>query len=105
MQNRVEVERVAMRIEYDPFMEIEKVMCVFPDDRANLGRLCYVVMWFDGNGKVWFEPYAECDYNYYLSLKPLKDMEMVNKCIKALEARYLTEAPARFKYVQKIVRR
>ena len=106
MQNKVEIERVAMRIEYDPFMEIEKVMCVFPDDRACFGRLCCLTMWFDGHGTAWFEPYMECDYNYYLSLKPLKDVEMIDRCIKALEARYSTkEAPAKFKFIRKITRR
>lgn len=99
--NKWEPERVCMRREYDPFMEIEKVMCVFPDDRANLGRLCYVVMWFDGHGTAWFESYGECDYYYYLSLKPLKDVEMVDKCIKALEDRY----GGKFKVVQKITRK
>ena len=106
MPDKIEVERVAMRREYDPFMEIEKVMCVFPDDRVNLGRLCYVVMWFDGHGTAWFEPYGECSYGYYLSTKPLHDMEMVDRCIKALEARYSTEAePVKFKFIQKITRR
>lgn len=99
--NKWEPERVVMRREYDPFMEIEKVLCVFPDDRANPGKLCYVVMWFDGHGTAWFEPYGECDYYYYLHLKPLKDVEMVEKCKAALEARY----GGKFKVVQKITRR
>lgn len=106
MSNKMEVERVAMRREYDPYMGIEKVLCIFPDDKANFGRLCYTVMWFDGNGTAWFEPYGECSYEYYLSTKPLKDLEMVDKCIKALETRYSTEAEqVKFKFVRKITRR
>lgn len=97
--NKWEPEHVVMRREYDPFMEIEKVLCVFPDDRANPGKLCYVVMWFDGHGTAWFEPYGECDYYYYLHLKPLKDMEMAEKCKKALEDRY----GGKFKVMQKIM--
>ena len=101
MPDKMEVERVVMRREYDPFMEIEKVMCIFPDDRANLGRLCYVIVWFDGHGTAWFEPYGECTYTYYLSLKPLKDVKMVEKCKAALEERY----GGKFKVVQKVTRK
>ena len=106
MPDKMEVERVIMRREYDPFMEIEKVMCVFPDDRATFGRLCCQTMWFDGNGKAWFESCCECDYSYYLSLKPLRDVELITKCIEALEARYSEEDwPVKFKYVQRIIYR
>lgn len=97
--NKWKPERVVFRIEHDPYMEIDKVLAVFPDDEANRGRICFVPMWFDGHGTAWFDPYGEMAIQYYWSTKPLKDMEMAEKCKKALEDRYGGE----FRVMQKIM--
>lgn len=89
MRNKLEVERVAFRLERDSYMEIDKVLACFPDERANFGRLACISMWFDGNGTAWFDTFDECDLGYYRdNTKPLKDVEMATRCVKALETRY-----------------
>lgn len=97
--NKWKPERVIFRIEHDPYMKIDKVLAVFPDDEANPGRVGCVPMWFDGNGTAWFDNYCESTIQYYWSTKPLKDKELAEKCKNALEARY----GGQFRVMQKIM--
>lgn len=100
MQNKVKVERVAFRLERDSYMEIDKVLACFPDERANFGRLACISMWFDENDTAWFDTFDECDLCYYRdNTRLLKDMEMANKCLKALEIRY----DQKFRIVKRIM--
>ena len=81
-------ERVAFRLEFDPYMKVDKVLACFPDEETNPGRLACLSMWFDGNGNVWFEPWGDCVITYYWECKPLKDVDLAQKCKEALETRY-----------------
>lgn len=99
MSNKMETSRVIFRKEYDPYMEIDKVLAVFPDDEANAGRVVCVPMWFDGNGKCWFESCCECTLTYYWSTKPLKDADLAERCKVALETRY----GEKYRVMQKIM--
>lgn len=38
-------EKVIFRRRFDPYMNIMTYMCIFPDDPANPGRICYVDIW------------------------------------------------------------
>ena len=92
-------ERIVLRLEYDPYMEMEKIMVCYPEEEALFGRLCCQAMWFDGNGTAWFEACDECDIEYYWKTKPLKDKVLADKCKNALEARY----EQKFRVMQKIM--
>ena len=95
----MELERVIFRREYDTYMKMWKVLCVFPDSEANPGRIECQSMYFDGHGTAWFEPFTECTIPYYWSTKPLKDKELAEKCKAELETRY----DCKFRVMQKIM--
>ena len=81
-------ERLILRTEYDPFREAGNVLACFPDDEVNPGRIAAVPMYFRFD-MVWFEPFTEVNMDYYYrSTKPLKDVELAERCKKALEKRY-----------------
>ena len=101
MRNKVEVERLILRTEYDPYLEMETILACFPDDPANPGRIAAVPMRFM-HDMVFFDCYTEVNMDYYYeSAKPLKDEMLAEKCKMELEKRY----SATFKIVQKIMRR
>lgn len=58
------MERVVFRRDYDPYMEMEKYLAVFPDDPHNVGKLAFVAFYFNGDRAV-FEPYGEMCFDYY----------------------------------------
>ena len=95
-------EAIILRREYDPYMEMEKVLVIYPEESALFGRLCCQGMYFDGNGIAWFESTDECSWGYYYKhTKPLRDAELIEKCKEALEERYEQE----FRVMQKIMGR
>lgn len=95
------MEKIILRIERDPYMKINKVLVLFPEDEAWRGRICCQPMWIDGYGIAHYECYDECDYTYYLTqTKPLKDENYALRIKAALEERYGEE----FKLVQKVGR-
>ncbi len=58
-------ERVVFRKDKDPYMNIEKILAVFPDDDRRIGTVAYVPFYFDGYGRAVFEPYGEMALSYY----------------------------------------
>ena len=103
MSNKMEVERVIFRREWNEYLEAETLLAVFPDDDALPGRVGCVPFYFMDDGSViWYEPYNEMVMEYYYAdTKPVKDMKVVERCLRALAGRYGGE----FKAVQKIMRR
>lgn len=92
MKKEIKSERVIFRLEYDPYMEMEKVMACFPDDETLFGRIGSITMWFDSYDEAVFESYDEADLGYYYDkTKPLKDKALAEKCKDALEARFETK--------------
>lgn len=84
-------ERLILRVDYDPYREAETILACFPDDEANLGRICAVPMYFRFD-RAWFEPFTEISLDYYYgSTKPLKDAELAERCKVELEKRYSVE--------------
>ena len=101
MRNKVEAERLILRTEYNPDLEMETLLACFPDDPANAGRIAAVPMYFKFD-LVFFDCYTEVNMNYYYgNTRPLKDEVLAEKCRMELEKRY----NAKFKIVQKIMRR
>lgn len=109
MSNKMEMERVIFRRCYDPYMKMEMILAVFPDDEANPGRLVFLPMYFNGN-ETRFECTNEMTYWYYLEdTKPLKDKELAEKCKVELEQFYRNSSGGnytpKFRVMQKIMRR
>ena len=97
----MKAERVIFRTEWNEYLDKDTLLAVFPDDDANLGRICYVPFYFLGDETIWYEPYGEMavDY-YYRNTKPVKDAELIGKCIQALTVRY----GGKYQSMQKIIR-
>jgi len=80
-------ERVIFRKEKNPYVQsirctnrkdgepLEETLCnpeynflaLFPDDKANPGRVVCLPFFFDGHGTAHFEPYGEADWHYLLT--------------------------------------
>ena len=80
------MERVIFRKEHNPYVQsirctnqkrgesLEETLCnpeynylaLFPDDKANPGRVACIPFFFDGYGTAHFEPYCEADWAYIL---------------------------------------
>ena len=88
MRNKVEVERLILRTEYNPYLEMETLLACFPDDPANAGRIAAVPMYFNSSmDMAFFDCYTEVNMDYYYgNTKPLKDEVLAEKCRMELES-------------------
>ena len=103
----MKMERVCFRIEHDPYMDIDVILAVFPDDEANRGRFVFLPMWFNNYGQITFGCHDEMDIMYYWNCtKPLKDDKLAKRCVEMLEAYEKTEDyELHFRIVKRIIRR
>lgn len=94
------MEKLILRREYDPFMKMWKYLAVFPEERANIGRICCVAFYFNCYNQVVFEPFCEADLGYYYKkTKRIKaKSDEAEKCKTALEKYYNTT----FRLMEKI---
>ena len=84
-------ERVIFRETYDPFMKMVKYMCIFPDDEANPGNVCYVDIW-QNSGKWWHDCYDEVNINFVLKNKIIhKNDPVVDTLVEVLRDLYGSE--------------
>ena len=96
------MNRVTLRIERDDYKHCNTILACFPDDRANLGRIACVPLYFaDCYGVVFFEAYTEVGMEYYYSTRPLTDEAIIRMCLMELEKRY----NERFRIVKKIIKK
>lgn len=94
-------ERVIFRKAYDTYMKIWKYRCIFPDDEANIGMVCVVDIWKNGNR--WFHDcYGEMNMFYVMKNKIIhKTNPIVGELLCVLKDFYGNE----FEAVEKIMRR
>lgn len=99
----VQTERVIFREEKNPYLHgIPHYLAVFPDDRTKPGCIACVPFHFQ-HDMVFFEPYCECTYDYYLSTKIIhKKDARAEKLLKAVTDYYSREVPAKFRMVEKM---
>ena len=80
--------RVIFRLEWDDYREEKTILACFPDTEANLGRIAAVPFYFAHN-MTFFEGLMEIrDDYYYRCTKPIDDLELIFKCLMALETYY-----------------
>lgn len=101
-----QAERVIFREYKDPYMPgVPHYLAVFPDDKANPGRICCTPFYFgkrydflEGELAI-FEPVCECDYGYYYSTKIIHRKDpRAEKLLKTVSEYY--KAP--FRIVEKL---
>jgi hypothetical protein len=102
--DNVQSERVIFRVEkYAYNKETRHYLAVFPDDKANPGRVAAVPFYFDGHGKAIFEPYCEIDMGYYYDTHLVHRFDPETpKLLKAITDYYSREVPAKFRIMQKL---
>ena len=82
-------EKVIFRHTFDPYAEIWKYMCIFPEDEANRGNVCCVNIWKDKYGKWLHDCYYEADRYYVLEQKIIhKNDPIVPELVAALKGFY-----------------
>lgn len=103
----METERVCFRVENDEYSGRKNILACYPDDPANIGRLCFVCLWYDIYGTMHIGTHDEMDIQYYWNnTKPLKDDKLAYDCARRLEAYYKTkDYDPHFHIVKRIVRR
>lgn len=84
------MENVVFRTDYDPYMNMEKYLAVFPNDPCNTGRVAYMGFWFDEYGRTLFEPYGEMSLDYYYNSTKVvhRNTDVAQKCLKTIEGYY-----------------
>lgn len=94
-------EKVIFRQFKDPYNGIQKYMCIFPDDEASPGNVCYVDIWQDGNGTWWHDCYEEIPKTAATKCRIVhKNDPVVPTLVATLKAFYGGD----YKTVEKIVR-
>lgn len=93
-------ERLILRREYDYYLKTWKYLAVFPDERANVGKVACLPFYFS-HEEVIFESFCEASLEYYYKkTKCIKaNLEEAIKCKIALEKYYNTE----FRIAEKVV--
>lgn len=83
-------ERVIFRIEYDPYMNKNKYLAIFPDDVANYGRCVVVPLYQNGYSDAWWRENAtEADWSYIYSKKIVhKNDSIIPELVEALKKFY-----------------
>lgn len=95
------MERVILRREKNPYTKEMGYLAIFPDDKANPGKVGAIAFSFNRYGQTEFEPYCEIDLGYMYHQKIIhKNENDVKECIEALNKYYNTE----FKICEKMTR-
>lgn len=91
--------KVILREDFNKFNGKDEIMVIFPEDKANIGYIGTINMYFDGD-KAIFWSYDEADTDIVMSKKIIhKNDERVPKIIEALEKQF----DDRFEVVEKIM--
>lgn len=91
--------KVILREDFNKFNGKDEIMVIFPEDKANIGYIGTINMYFDGD-KAIFWSYDEADIDIVMSKKIIhKNDERVPKIVEALEKQF----DDRFEVVEKIM--
>lgn len=100
-----ERERVIFRREYDPYMEMWKYLCIFPDDPANPGMVSCLSMYKEvhyGTNKWIYEPLSEANIFYIYKQKIVhKNDPIIPELVQVLKDIYGGE----YRVMEKVVRK
>lgn len=81
-------ERVIFRKEFDRKINKERYYAIFPDEPANLGKVCYITFYYCED-MVFFEPFGEMSLEYYWKTKVIhKSDPIIKKLYQAVRNYY-----------------